>query len=77
MTNRIRELRKQKNMTQKQLAEAAHVHRVLIAKYETTGMMPQLKTARKIAESLGVTIDALIGGADDYDEKRHSGLLEE
>ena len=59
---RIKELRKQKGMTQEALAAFTGINRVSIAKYETSKTMPSLKTAEKLAAALGVTVDELLKG---------------
>lgn len=50
-------------MTQQELADAANINRVTIAKYETGQIDPTLDSARKMADALGVTIDELVKGA--------------
>lgn len=57
---RIRDLRKEKRMTQATLAEAAGVNRITIAKYETGRINPTLESAHKIASALGCTVDDLL-----------------
>lgn len=59
---RIKELRKQKGMTQEALAAFTGINRVSIAKYETGKSTPSLKTAGKLAAALGVTVDELMKG---------------
>jgi len=63
MVSNLKEIRKAKGMTQAQLAEAAKIHRILIAKYETGRVDPTLNSAEKLASALGVTVDELIGKA--------------
>ena len=59
----LREIRKQKGMTQTALSKFSGVNRVCIAKYETGKNEPSLKTSEKLAAALGVTVDELIGKA--------------
>ena len=59
--DKLREIRKQKGMTQATLSAFSGVNRVCIAKYETGKSEPTLKTAQRLAETLGVTVDELIG----------------
>lgn len=59
---RIKELRKQKGMTQEALAAFTGINRVSIAKYETGKTTPSLNTAEKLAAALGVTVDELLKG---------------
>ena len=59
----LREIRKRMGMTQEMLSAFTGVNRVSIAKYETGKTEPSLKTAEKLANALGVTVDELIGKA--------------
>ena len=56
---RIKALREARGMTQDELAAASGVHRVTIAKYETTDGGMTIDTAAKLAAALGCTIDEL------------------
>ena len=53
MGDRIRVLRREYGMTQKELAEAASLTQSVIARLETKKAMPQLDTLMKVAEALG------------------------
>ena len=64
MAEKIRELRKEKGLTQNELAEISHVPRICIARYETGEHQPGMGNAQKIASALGVTVDELIGKED-------------
>lgn len=55
----IKYWRKQKNMTQKQLAELADISEISIRKYETNERKPKIDTLSRIADSLGVVIGDL------------------
>lgn len=57
---RIKQLRKQKSLTQKELAEALGVDRSSIGKYET-GTLPSSEIVLKAAEFFGVSVDNLYG----------------
>lgn len=63
MVSNLKEIRKAKGMTQAQLAKAAKIHRITIAKYEAGRVDPTLNSAEKLAAALGVTVDELIGKA--------------
>jgi transcriptional regulator with XRE-family HTH domain len=65
MATNIRAIRKSKGMTQGDLALAAGINRVTIAKYETGKITPTLTNAGKIATALGVTVNDLIAEAAD------------
>lgn len=58
---RLAEVRREKGMTQEQLAAASGVHRVTIARFETGKVSPKLKTLKRLADALRVPIDALAG----------------
>ncbi|AHF06216.1 helix-turn-helix transcriptional regulator [Desulfitobacterium metallireducens] len=59
MNNRIRELRKTKNMTQEELAKISGVTRQTINAIENSKYNPTLELAIKLARLLGVHIDEL------------------
>ena len=58
--NTIREIRKQKNMTQAELADKVGIGRTLIAKYESGAITPPLPKLKAVAEGLGVNIECLL-----------------
>lgn len=60
--NNIRWLRLRRQMSQKELAHAAHVTEASISRYENNIRQPTIVTAYKIAKVLGVTIDDLMRG---------------
>jgi transcriptional regulator with XRE-family HTH domain len=57
---KIRELRKSKNLSLKQVAEGAGVSPSLISQIENNRVDPSLSTLRKIALTMGVPVFALI-----------------
>lgn len=61
MTNRIRELRKENNITMKQLGEHLGLGESTISQYETGKREPDLKTLLKISEYFHVSVDYLLG----------------
>lgn len=63
-SERIRKLRKENNLTQKELAENIGVDRATVAGYETKGKEPSYSTLRNIANFFGVSIDYLIGNSN-------------
>ena len=67
MIYRLREIRKQRGMTQEALSHAAKVNRVNIAKYENGVSSPTLKTVEKLSLALGCTIDDLVQKCADQD----------
>lgn len=65
---RIRNIRKQKNMTQEQLGNKCGIAGANIRKYELSKQNPKIETLQKIADALEVSIAELVPGF--FDEKR-------
>jgi putative transcriptional regulator len=55
--NNIAKLRKEANLTQKQLGELLDISGSAVAMYETNQRMPRLDTAQKIADLFNQTIE--------------------
>lgn len=75
MTNlgkRILELRKRKNLSQTDLANAVGISYTQIGRYETKDTQPPAEVLKKMADALDTTVDFLISG--DTDEKAKSAL---
>ncbi|MEI6349091.1 MAG: helix-turn-helix transcriptional regulator [Bacteroidota bacterium] len=70
--NRILKLRKEKNLSQTDLANKAGVSYAQIGRYETKGAQPPAEIINKIADALETTTDYLING--DKDEKAKATL---
>jgi len=62
---RLKELRLEKNMTQKQLADIFNVGRVSITDWETRGNEPSYQTLADLAKFFDVTVGQLLG-VEDY-----------
>lgn len=65
----IKELREEKNYTQKEFAEILNITTGCLSKYETGRTQPSIDMLIKIADTLNVTIDYLVGrcvGTVDY-----------
>lgn len=60
-TMRIKELRKQKNITQIQLANYLGVVKSTISLYENENRMPDIETLNKLADYFNVSVDYLLG----------------
>ena len=58
----IKELRKEKNMTQKQLADHLHITDRAVSKWERGVCAPDISLLEPLAEILGVSIVELIQG---------------
>ena len=59
---KIQELRKQKGLTQEELAEALYVSRTAISKWESGRGYPNIDSLKAIAKFFGITIDELLSG---------------
>ena len=59
---KFQELRKQKNLTQEELAEVLFVSRTAISKWESGRGYPNIESLKAIAKFFGVTIDELLSG---------------
>ena len=53
-------IRRERGLTQAQLAAASGVHRVTIARFECGTVSPKLATLQRLAGALGVPIDDLV-----------------
>ncbi|MFZ5354551.1 MAG: helix-turn-helix domain-containing protein [Bacillota bacterium] len=62
--NRIRDLRKERNMTQAELAGFLMVSDRSVGFYETGERDPDTDTLRKLADYFGVSIDYLLGRSE-------------
>lgn len=61
---RLQDLRREKGLTQEQLAAAIDIHVVTLARLETGKRWIGLPTLRKIASTLGVQIKDLFEGVN-------------
>lgn len=61
---KIQELRKQKGLTQEELAEALFVSRTAVSKWESGRGYPNIDSLKAIAKFFGVTIDNLLSGEE-------------
>jgi len=59
---KLQELRRQKNLTQEQLAEALFVSRTAISKWESGRGYPNIESLKAIAKLFSVSIDDLLSG---------------
>ena len=59
---KLQELRKQKELTQEELAEVLFVSRTAISKWESGRGYPNIDSLKAIAKFFGVTIDELLSG---------------
>lgn len=66
--DKLKELRKERQLTQQQLADKLGVSRSAIAMWERGEREPNFETAEAIADTFNIRLDMLIGQAqiDDY-----------
>ena len=67
---RIKELRKHRGFTQKQLGEVLSVSAQAVSKWERAEACPDVMTLPTLASLLGVTTDELLG-CEKYGEEFH------
>lgn len=58
---KVKELRKEYGMSQKELAELIKVDRSTVAGWETKGRMPDVMLLINVANVFGVSLDSLVG----------------
>ena len=61
---KIQELRKQKGLTQEELAESLFVSRTAVSKWESGRGYPNIDSLKAMAKFFGVTIDELLSGEE-------------
>lgn len=75
----ISELRKEKDYTQRQLADLLGISDKTVSKWECGNGMPDLSIMPKLCEVLGININELLSGkrlvAEDYNESAESNML--
>ena len=77
---KLQELRKQKGLTQEQLAQALYVSRTAISKWESGRGYPNIDSLKEIAKFFSVTVDQLLSGEEvltiaQEDQKRKETYL--
>ena len=60
MTIMLKNLRKERKMTQQNLAKVFHISQTSVSKYETGEAVPDLETVVKMADFFGVSLDEFI-----------------
>jgi transcriptional regulator with XRE-family HTH domain len=63
-SKRLKELREEASLTQKDIAEALGIDRTTYTKYETGKSEPDFETTSKIADYFNVSVDYLLGKSD-------------
>lgn len=64
LSDNIKKLREEKNLTQQQLADKLYVSRQTVCRWEKGSRCPDLITAKKLALELDVSMDELISDED-------------
>lgn len=70
---RLRRLRKQKRLSQADVANLMEVHYAQVSRYERGETKPNTQAATKLAQALEVTVDYLMNGTED-DMMKQAGL---
>ena len=75
----IAKKRKEKNMTQEQLAEKLGVTSKTISRWENGNYMPDISLLKPISEELGITLNDLLSGEkvekEEYQEKSEENII--
>lgn len=66
---KLRKIRNEAGITQKELADKIGVKRTTVSGYETEGKEPPYNTLIKIAQTLNCSIDYLLGYAEENNSK--------
>jgi transcriptional regulator with XRE-family HTH domain len=61
---KLQELRKQRGLTQEQLAEALYVSRTAVSKWESGRGYPTIDSLKRLATLFAVTVDDLLSGSE-------------
>ena len=75
--NNIKELRKSKRMTQRDLAEAMRVSQQTVGAWETERAIPGSDTLGELADYFNVTTDYLLGRPEKKKEKQNVELTDD
>ena len=75
----IAEKRKEKNLTQQELADKLNISNKTVSKWETGNGLPEVSLMMPLCEILGITINELLSGeslgSENYKEKAEENLL--
>ena len=74
---RIQQLRREKNLTQEQMAAALGVTSAAVSKWETSAAMPDVAMLCPLARLLGTTVDKLLDFRPALEPEEINALLEE
>ena len=74
---RLLKLRKQNNLSQNELAKKLSIHKNVLGKYERNEVRPSIEIASKIADTLQISLDYLVGKTDmELDKKVVNRVME-
>jgi transcriptional regulator with XRE-family HTH domain len=76
-TNSCAYVREREGLTQQELARAAGVAQSTIARFETGENTPNIETAKRIAQTLGVTLEELLSPPPDAPKPKQNALVAE
>ncbi|PRR71961.1 helix-turn-helix domain-containing protein [Neomoorella humiferrea] len=75
--DKIKQLRKKKDLTQDELASIIHVNRATLANWEINRAVPDPTTLQLLADFFNVSVDYLLGRTDDPNPGQHRSTIEE
>ena len=61
---KLQELRKRRNLTQEELAQAQHVSRTAISKWESGRGYPNIESLKAISQYFSISVDELLSGGE-------------
>lgn len=67
--NRLKELRKEKNLTQKELADKINVSKITVLRWENGERQIKTDKAQKLADFFGVSVGYLLGYDNDFEKQ--------
>lgn len=70
LIERINNLLKEKNLTQKQLSKMSNITEASLSRHLSGKLEPKIDIVRNIAFSLGVSVSYLVGDTNDYNIKK-------
>ena len=70
----IREIRRSKGMSQKELADACCVHQTAVSQWEKGRTMPDINSLKMLSEVLDVSVETLISGENKTDKNKIQGF---
>lgn len=76
ISDKLREARKKRGLTQKELADKLSVSQANYSQYETGKRIPKIHTLKKIADILGIPITTFYPISMDIYDTEHSVLIE-